>query len=137
RYSGETGDAQAAVLTFPTEFVDIQKEYPILLSLDADSGRYRPVAMLGVQKDENLFVAERNVGRSGWGGRYVPSIIARGPFMLGFQEQLNGEPQPVVYVDLDHPKVSETEGIPLFLEHGGNSPHLEYIIKVLRTIQLG
>lgn len=128
---------QASVLTFPTEFANIQKEYPILLSLDSESGRFRPVAMLGIKKNENLFVSKQAGGRSGWTGRYVPSMIARGPFMLGLQEQSSGGSEPVVYVDLDHPGVSESEGTSLFLEYGGNSPYLDYIVRVLGTIQLG
>jgi hypothetical protein len=43
----------------------------------------------------------------------------------------------VVHVDLDHPKVSMTEGEPVFLPHGGESPLLERISSVLLTIHQG
>jgi hypothetical protein len=139
RYSREAGDHKAAVLTFPTEFIDIQKEYPILLSKDSQTGTYQAVALLGIQKDENLFLQEADGGQkgNGWAGSYVPAIVARGPFITGFQEQMDGSQQTMVYLDMDSPKVSETEGRPLFLEFGGNSPYLEYITRVLSTIHQG
>lgn len=135
-FSPESGDNKAAVLTFPTEFADIQREYPIFLSRDPETNRFRAVAMLGIQKDENLFLEVTDSG-SRWLGSYVPAIVARGPFIIGLPEQPEADSQAVVYVDLEHPRVSETEGRPLFLEFGGNSPYLDYMTKVLSTIHQG
>lgn len=138
-FSREAGDGRAAVMTFPTEFADIQREYPILLSRDADSSDYRAIALLGIQEDENLFLNDGG-GGNGWVGHYVPAVVARGPFITGFQQSAGGQvesPEPMIYVDMDSPKLSETEGEPLFLPFGGNSPYLEQIAGVLRTIQQG
>ena len=41
---------------------------------------------------------------------------------------------PVVHIDLDHPSVSEAEGEPVFLEHGGESPLLQEAASVLKLI---
>lgn len=60
--------------------------------------------------------------------------------MIGFQEQeVNGEivKEPVIHVDLDNPRVNESRGEPVFLEHGGNSPYLERIASVLKGIHDG
>ncbi len=137
RYSREAGDGKAAVMTFPTEFANVQREYPILLSRDPETQDYQAVALLGIQKDENLFLCD---GGNGWSDAYIPAIVARGPFIIGFQErsgEAESEPAPMIYVDLDSPKVSESEGEPLFLPFGGNSPYLEHISEVLRTIHEG
>src|SRR6187402_2630726 len=83
----EASDNKAAVLTFPTEFANIQKEYPILLSKDPASGQYQPVALLGIQKDENLFLKKNADGNGyAWADAYVPAVIAKGPFITGFRE---------------------------------------------------
>lgn len=135
RYGAEFGDNVATVLTFPTEFADVQREYPIFFRKDPATGEYQSVALLGFQEGENLFLEG---GR--WNAKYLPGVIARGPFLIGFQEQqVDGamRKEPVIHVDLDHPRVSRTEGQPLFLPRGGNSPLLEHIAAVLRGIHQG
>ncbi|HAW54236.1 MAG TPA: hypothetical protein DCX29_04625 [Hyphomonas sp.] len=60
--------------------------------------------------------------------------------MIGFQNQeVDGEVrrEPVIHVDLENPRVSKTEGEPLFLAHGGNAPYLQHISQVLRVITVG
>lgn len=135
RYAPEFGDDVHAVPVFPTEFGDVQREYPILFRKEADTGRFQSVALLGLEKGENLFLKGDE-----WRAGYVPGIVARGPFLIGFQEQeVDGEvrKEPVIHVDMDSPRVSETEGEPLFLEHGGNTPYLKQIAGILRGIQEG
>ncbi|WP_188150875.1 SapC family protein [Teredinibacter waterburyi] len=138
RYSREAGDNNAAVLTFPTEFMDIQREYPIFLRKDNDSNSFQAVALLGIQKGENLFLDESPGSEgSGWLGRYVPAVVARGPFIVGSQEGTDGDQSQMVFVDLDNVKVGEIEGAPLFQPLGGNSPYLDYISNILSTIHQG
>lgn len=135
RPSAELGDGVHRVLTFPSEYADVQREYPIFFRHDAASSEYQSVALLGLAEGENLFLED---GR--WTGAYVPAIIARGPFLIGFQEQeVEGETrrEPVVHIDLDDPRVNETEGEPVFLEHGGNAPYLQHVAGLLRGIQQG
>lgn len=137
-FSNALGDGAAAVLTFPTEFENVQREYPILLRKDAQSGAFQGVAILGLQKGENLFLDSEGKSANGWAGNYVPAVVARGPFIIGFQEPEDGDtPQPMIYVDEKSPKLSRKEGAPLFLEFGGNSPYLDYISSVLRIIHQG
>jgi hypothetical protein len=135
RYGAEFGDNVATILTFPTEYADMQREYPIFFRKDKTSGEFHSVALLGFREGENLFLEN---GR--WNARYLPGMVARGPFLIGFQEQqVDGEirKEPVIHVDLDHPRVSRTEGQPLFLPLGGNSPYLEHVATVLRGIHEG
>ncbi|HWM28157.1 MAG TPA: SapC family protein [Woeseiaceae bacterium] len=134
RYAAEFGDNVHAVLTFPTEYGDVQREYPILFRKDA-GGEFQSIALLGLAQGENLFLDHGQ-----WKASYVPGIVARGPFLIGFQEQeVDGETrkEPVIHVDLDNPRVNESEGEAVFLQHGGNTPYLERIASILRGIQEG
>jgi hypothetical protein len=128
------GDNVATVPTFPTEFADVQREYPIFFRCDA-KGEFFAVALLGLEKDENLFLEGDR-----WDARYLPGIVARGPFLIGFQERQEGGElvrEPVIHVDLDNPRVSETEGEPVFLEQGGHSPYLQRVTRVLNGLNDG
>jgi len=135
RYGVEFGDNVATVLTFPTEYGDVQREYPIFFRKDATTGEYQSIALLGFEKGENLFLES---GR--WNANYLPGIVARGPFLIGFQERREGgesRTEPVIHVDLDNPKISTSEGEPVFMPEGGNSPFLNQIANVLRGIHEG
>ncbi|WAC49241.1 SapC family protein [Asticcacaulis sp. SL142] len=133
-FSQAFGDSVNQIAVFPTEFADIQREYPIFFRRD-DKNNFYAVALLGLDKDENLFLSDTD-----WNGHYVPAMIARGPFLIGFRaHDIDGETrrEPVIHADLDHPRFSRTEGEPLFLPHGGNAPRLERITRTLRTIHTG
>lgn len=133
RHCAQYGDNVNQVAIVPTEFEAIQREYPILLSKDAD-GEYQALALLGLDKDENLFLDQQ-----GWHARYVPAMQVRGPFMIGFQQPPGNESQheAMVHIDLDHPRVSRVEGEPLFLVQGGRSPYLEHLTRVLHLMHQG
>jgi hypothetical protein len=132
-YSADFGDAVNNVMVFPTEFIFVQREYPILFRRD-DNGALQSVAMLGLDKDENLFLDGNR-----WNARYVPCMQQRGPFLIGMHRQgpdtQGGE--AMIHVDMDSPRISQTEGEPVFLEHGGNSPYLEHVSRILGMINDG
>jgi len=135
RHSTEFGDNVASVMTFPTEYGDVQREYPIFFRKDPGTGEYLSVALLGFEKNENLFLDE-----SGWHANYIPGVVARGPFLIGFQRQEvggNARQEPVIHVDMDDPRISDSEGEPVFLPQGGNSRYLERIATILKGIQDG
>jgi hypothetical protein len=130
-HRAEYGDAVNMVRVFATEYEDLQREYPILIRRDPEVG-FHAVALLGLDPDENLFL-----GAQGWEGRTVPALLQRGPFSIGVPGQgPNGEPvgEPMIHIDLDHPRISRSEGYPVFLPQGGNSPYLDHIAGVLRVI---
>lgn len=130
RHGAEFGEGVNQVLVFPTEFEAVQREYPIVFRRDGE-GALRPVALLGLARDENLFLDTEGE----WQARYVPALLQRGPFSIAAQESPEGE--PMIRVDLDHPRVSRSEGLPVFLPHGGNSPYLDHVSGILRAIYLG
>ena len=134
-HRAEYGDNVNRVLAFATEFGSLQKEYPILFYKDPKAETFQAHAILGLAKDENLFL-----GDEGWQGNYVPAILARGPFLIGFQSrEVEGKAvkEPVIHIDLDHPRVGAESAQPLFLAYGGDTPYLEKVMQTLQVIHQG
>ena len=133
--SAKYGDNQWFAPTFAHEFRNLQSHYPIVFTKNPDTGQFQAVALLGFEVDENLFLTE-----DGWDAMYIPLSIARQPFLIGFQQ--NNEDgvtsvEPVVSVNMDSPRISDTQGEPVFLEHGGNSEYLEQINLLLKLVHEG
>jgi hypothetical protein len=120
------GDQVMSALTFPGEFRDLQAHYPIVFRKTPD-GSFESLALFGFQEGENLFL-----GPQGWDATYVPLAIERQPFLIG----TNGE-ELLVHVDLDSPRVSSSEGEPVFLPHGGTTEYLENINSTLLALHNG
>lgn len=134
-FGAEFGDSVGMVPAYPSEFAELQREYPIFLRRDPATGGWQAVALLGFEQHENLFLQD---GR--WNASYLPGAAAKGPFLIGFQEgHIDGAltREAVLHVDLDHPRVTATHGEPVFLPQGGNSPYLDHIAGVLRGIHDG
>ena len=134
-FGRQFGDEVGMVPAFPSEYAELQREYPTFFRKDQQTGQWQSVALLGFEQRENLFLQDDR-----WNAAYLPGAVAKGPFLIGFQEQrIEGElrQEPVMHVDLDHPRVNAAEGEPVFLPQGGNSPYLEHIAGVLRGIRDG
>ena len=135
RHRARYGDSVNRATAFTTEFVELHKEYPILLHRDPESGGFAAHVILGFDRDENLFLGEDE-----WLGNYVPAILARGPFMIGLQQQETGgdaHNELIIHIDMDNPRVGADDGQAVFLPHGGDSPYLEKIMRTLRVIHQG
>jgi hypothetical protein len=128
------GDNVHFVMTFPIEFRRIQACFPIFFQKDANTGKFFPMALLGVEEGQNLFL-----GEDGWDATYVPLMLQRGPFIIGFQQDAEAPEgkRSVVSIDMDNPRISETDGEPLFLPHGGTTDFLSSMTRVLEDIQYG
>ena len=120
------GDDVMYTLTFPAEFRNVQAYFPIVFGKSPE-GSFTPLALFGFREKQNLFLKD---GR--WDALYMPCMLDRIPFLIG--DSPNGK---VVHIDLDHPRVSRTEGHPIFREHGGNSEYLERISGVLGALHEG
>src|SRR5688500_18550973 len=130
RHGAEFGDAVNQVTAFPTECESVPREYPLVFRRGADGAR-RPVALLGLTRGEDLFLD----GEGDWGAGYVPALLQRGPFSIAAPDTPEGE--PMIRIDLADPRTSRSQGVPIFLPHGGNSAYLEHMTDVLRTIYIG
>jgi hypothetical protein len=130
RRSADYGDAVQFSLTFPLEFRAIQADYPIVFRRTVDDGGdgagWEALALFGLEEGENLFLGPDG---QGWHASYVPLAIQRQPFLIGVAGS-----SPTIHIDLDHPRVSRSEGEVLFLRFGGNSDYMEQVDNTLSVI---
>ena len=127
-HSEAFGDAVNQIELLPTEFEAAQRDYPIVLRRTGERV-WRAFALLGLDAGENLFL-----DGASWRARYVPALAQRGPFSIG----VSGEgDEPMIHIDMDHPRVSRSDGEPLFRDHGGNAPYLDHVARVLQVIYAG
>jgi hypothetical protein len=100
------------------EMVRAAATYPILFAEDPDRDGFRPVAVLGLESGENLFVDEDG----SWHAAYIPALIRAYPFSL----VRSGAPDEfVLCIDADSDLISLSEGDPLFEASGAPAPVLE------------
>jgi len=123
--SAAYGDDVMAAPTFPGEFRRLQAHYPIVFQRTGDS--FQPLALMGFEAGQNLFL-----GDEGWDAPCLPLSLERQPFLIG-----RGRDELQVHIDLDSPRLSRTEGEPLFLPYGGQSDHLTHMTSVLLTLHEG
>jgi hypothetical protein len=125
--SARYGDDVMAAVTFPAEFRNIQAHYPIVFAKTKE-GLFNPLALFGFRDKQNLFL-----GPNGWEVPYVPLMIERQPFLIG---PANSD-GPLIHIDLDSPRVSQSEGELVFREHGGTTEFLDRMGSMLATIHQG
>ena len=99
------GDNLMYAMTFPLEFRNIESSYPIFFAKDGESGQFYPLALFGFQRDENLYLKG-----SHWDATYMPMMVERNPFLIGFQQSPdveNGEKRPVVSINIESPRITK------------------------------
>lgn len=121
------GDDVMSALTFPGEFRDVQSSYPIVFQKSAD-GSFQPIALFGFTQGQNLFLHD-----DGWDAHYVPLAIERQPFLIG----VSTAGEPMLHIDLSHPRVGREHGELLFRTHGGTTEFLDHASAILRTLHDG
>jgi hypothetical protein len=103
------------------EFVAAAIHYPIVFIKDAETGEFRPVAMLGLQPNENLFFSADR-----WAVPYVPASIQGYPFLIAPE---TGS----VCADFSSDLFNESEGAELFDASGNESSYLKSVKEHLST----
>ena len=105
------------------EFYQAARDYPVLF---AGGDEAAPVALLGLRKDENLFL--ENDGQ--WAaGTYVPAFVRRYPFVLADVQKNNEE--FTVCIDDAFSGFSTQEGTALFDTEGKETNYLKGTIEFL------
>jgi len=110
------------------EFARAAATYPVVFLEDKAQDGFRPVALLGLDAGENLFVDADGK----WQASYVPAIIRRYPFALAGAGE---EGKFTVCIDEGSPLVSDTEGVPLFDEQGEPTEAIENVKRYLGELQ--
>ena len=123
------------VSVIPLEFPRLLAHYPIFFTKSAQSGRFEPAALLGFQRQENLFFVNDH-----WDVAYVPLQIQRQPFSLLPRPgagSAGGQPSADVAIDLDSSNIQTQEGERLYLDEGGPSKFLQDITSMLAALVAG
>lgn len=107
------------------EFAAAARQLPILFVPDARQ-QPSPIALLGLRRDENLFVEAD--GR--WSGNYIPAFVRRYPYVL---VEKDGSNDFTVGIDEAYPDFNTEEGDPMFTEDGTEAPALKRAIEFLNA----
>jgi len=101
-----------AIAVSHLEMVEASKHYPIFFLKDGDS--FSPVALLGVEKDHNLFT-----NRSGeWSkGRYIPALIRLYPFVFSKTDK-DDDAQVSIAYDSEYEELNSPNGKAFFKDDG-------------------
>jgi hypothetical protein len=130
----EYGDTVNRAVALSAEFNDLHREFPLLLRKTDEAPGFVAHAILGFEKDENLFVEGER-----WTTISMPATLARGPFSLGYVRAEDGDDTPAglkVMIDEQHPRL-RADGQPVFLPLGGETPYLQGIKRVLQIVDAG
>ncbi|NRA28959.1 MAG: SapC family protein [Parvularculaceae bacterium] len=123
------GDSMMACPVFPHEFRELQASYPVVFTKEDKSGLFRPMALFGLERNENVFLDGDH-----WDATYLPLALRIQPFLIGLRGVEGEEPTPEVHINLEHPRVSETEGEALFTETGEHTEFLKSIAELLAEV---
>jgi hypothetical protein len=121
-YAQDLGHGMGSIMVLPSEILEVQREYPILFRKHPETGQFLPVALLGFEEQENLFLSENTQ----WNASYIPLAVSKGPFWVG----VNGEGADehlVICINRDDPRVNQEVGEPLFDENGSPSIYTQTI----------
>lgn len=111
------------------EFLQASREYPIVFAKGQDEKIF-PVALLGLEKNKNLFV-----GKDGkWQADYIPAYVRRYPFILAKADE--NQSNFAVCVDESFPGFNTAkEGVALFDEKGEQQQVLKQAVDFLKDYQ--
>jgi hypothetical protein len=126
----ELGDGVMCCLAVPSEFRQVQNEFPILFRLDQERDNFTALAMFGFETGENLFL---DGGR--WDARYRPLSLEIQPFMIGMPA--GGSKANQVHIDLQSRRIGDEEGVRVFDDGGRPTPYLEAVIEKLGALDAG
>lgn len=102
------------------ELPNMSANYPVVFVKTQDSGKFMPMALLGLEPNSNLFVSENGAWQP---GAYIPAAFRRYPFALTY----TGPETMALCIDVDSEFLSEEEGIALFNAQGQPSEDLQKI----------
>jgi len=125
KHTSETNSLYIAAI----EFIKAANEYPIVFGI-AEDGSVFPVVILGLRKNENLYVNKKGE----WLANYIPAYVRRYPFILATGEE--GSDQFTVCIDSDCPGFNKKgKGTALFDKDGNESDLLKNSVEFLKEYQ--
>jgi len=93
--------------------------------------RVETIALLGVKRDENVFVDANGA----WAGDYVPASLRSRPFLIG----MSAAGQSVLCIDEASPLIggADGEGEPIFAQDGQLAPKVQKMAEFLGSVSSG
>ena len=126
------GDNIQYAETHALEFRSIQACYPIFFSKGNNEGEFISVALLGFENNENLFLDD-----AGWNASYIPMMVQRQPFSIGFQASDEGDKKPIVSIETSSPRISQDSGQSVFDADGNPTEYMTRVMKKLEALHYG
>jgi SapC len=114
----------------PTEFRQVENDYPILFRRNPERDDFTAVALFGFEAGENLFLDDDR-----WDAHHRPLAIDIQPFLIGANAAGFGDKQ--VHIDMASPRVGESEGTRVFDADGRPTPYLETVAEQLGALDEG
>ena len=113
-----------------TEFNVAHRDFPLVFSSGDDGKSFAPVAVLGLEAMENLFVLN-----DGWApGVYVPAYVRRYPFCMARVTLDNIEQaERLICVEKDH--IADTGGVMMFDDKQEPLPRWKEVEKLLEEYE--
>lgn len=111
------------------EFPPAAQEYAIVFA-DGDDGMTLPVAILGIQDKQNLYITDNG----GWKADYIPAFVRRYPFIFA-----TGDEGKTFTLCIDEGFAGcnqEDRGQRLFEDNGEQTEYLNGVLKFLQEYQL-
>lgn len=115
-----------------TEIPRLVIEYPIAFTKSEENGPLIPVALFGVNPEQNLYWREDR-----WNSVGMPLNVGRQPFFVGVADNpagAEGAQTLVPCIDLDNPGVQESAGQILFDAGGVESAYLRHKLALLAEL---
>lgn len=129
RRASALGDNVSSCWVYAFEMHLVQTCYPVFFQKAPNASHFLPTALFGFEPQQNLFLSSR-----GWEADYIPMLLQREPFSMGTSADSN---ELVIHIDVQSPRVSTSQGEPIFEPHGGHSPYLQNVIEALGSIHRG
>jgi len=124
---GFAGDLSSCPVV-PHEFRNVQHHFPIFFKKLAGEEGYTPIALLGLEPEENLFVKDGK-----WDCRYEPLFLSSKPFIVGVENKEADSGK--VLIDSESPRLTKDgSGEAIFDEEGGETPFLKEAVRKLELM---
>jgi hypothetical protein len=118
-----------------SEFLKLCVQFPIVLTKNADTGRFVCVCLFGLAKNENMFWRNNQ-----WDALYTPLQIARQPFFVGGGETAQpsrADGDFVLCIDAENDSLQQDTGERIFDEEGNETPYLQKAKAILAALLTG
>ena len=120
-----------SIFVAAAEFGEAARDFPIVFvrvgAEDDGSPAIAPVAVFGVQPQQNLFIGEQGQ----WRGSFIPAALRFFPFCLG---RVDAERFAICF-DADWPGVNTDSGEALFDANGEPTPFLQGVQQQLQALE--